>query len=88
MGCDVFGSGMTSLGASSPPKVRAVPVNRDGAALGSSPPGLATFLKGISTQRVEAHYKAYFFALSRIFFFKSSGFSTANPDFSPPAYKF
>ena len=30
----------------------------------------------------------YLFARSMIFLFRSSGFSTARPDFSPPAYRF
>ena len=32
--------------------------------------------------------RTYLFARSMIFRFRSSGFSTARPDFSPPAYKF
>jgi hypothetical protein len=83
-----LGSGITSLGVSSPPRVRAAPVKREGAARGSSPPGLPTFLMVFNTETVADNGVTYFFALSRIFFFRSSGFSTAKPDFSPPAYKF
>ena len=47
-GLVALGSGMTSLGVSSPPSVRAVPVKREEGARGSSPPGLTTFLGSLS----------------------------------------
>ena len=37
---------------------------------------------------IEDLHRTYLFARSMIFFFRSSGFSTARPDFSPPAYRF
>ena len=91
-GICAVGSSITWLGASSPPRVRAVPVKREVGALGSSPPGLPTSLIMLYQRQVHFYGKkpTYFLALSRILRFKSSGvclsgFCTAKADFSPPA---
>lgn len=52
-------SGTISLGVSSPPRVRAVPVNREVGAWGSSPPGrdrfLSVFLGAIYSGDLRGH---------------------------------
>lgn len=82
-------SGIISLGVSSPPRVRAVPVKREVGGWGSSPPGRDIFLSVLlGAGYSENLHRMYLFARSMIFLFRSSGFSTARPDFSPPAYRF
>lgn len=44
---------MIWLGVSSPPRVRAVPVKRDGGASGSSPPGLGVFLNRNQSEQIK-----------------------------------
>ena len=82
---------MVWLGVSSPPSVRAVPVKREVGPRKSSPPGLGVFLTGcISILKSTAWSATYFCAFLMIFFLSFSaalGFSTAKPDFSPPAYR-